>query len=169
MLLCLLPLLLSAACDQVSAPAYPICENKHELAALDNFEWEQVDPALVLQLNMNVQEPVLASLRSAKACELIAADFVFRGRQVPHWFRGNTFLKTFNPGQVEPVHEITRTYISQRGDGEGHDAETLVRQFFILNSARPGTVELMLARDSVIAMDPQLLATVEIQPAVSAN
>ena len=169
MLLCLLSMPLAASCDRVSAPAYPICENKFEVVSLNDLEWEQVDPTHVIQLDMHAQEPVLALLPSAKACDLIAADFVFPGRQVPHWFRGNTFLKTSNPGQVEPVHEITRIYISRQGDGEGHDAETLVRQFLILNSARPGTVDLMLARHSIVEMDPQLLATVEIQPAVPAS
>ena len=169
MLLCLLPLLLATSCDQVSTPAFPTCENKFEVVDLNDFEWEQVDPALVIQLNMDAREPVSAVLRPAKACDLIAADFVFRSNKVPYWFQGNTFLKTSNPGQVEPVHEITASYISRPGDGEAYAAETRVRQFYFLNSARPGTFELMLARDSIIAMDPQLLATVEIGPAAATN
>jgi hypothetical protein len=99
MLLCLLSMPLAASCDRVSAPAYPICENKFEVVSLNDLEWEQVDPTHVIQLDMHAQEPVLALLPSAKACDLIAADFVFPGRQVPHWFRGNTFSKHPIPGK----------------------------------------------------------------------
>jgi hypothetical protein len=69
---------LAASCDRVSAPAYPICENKFEVVSLNDLEWEQVDPTHVIQLDMHAQEPVLALLPSAKACDLIAADFVFQ-------------------------------------------------------------------------------------------
>lgn len=152
-----------AACTQESVASVPTCINKAAVTDLSYAGWLEVNPAFLVEVDMVNPAPVAAAFQNAEPCDLVAIDVTLDGREIPNWLSDGTFLKSTNPDQAELVQKLTITYV-KRNEGGIFNSETRLRHFFILNSARPGTIELWLWHTTAFEREPDLLASIAIEP-----